>query len=41
MERAGKEGEGGEGRDWNKGRRGRGWGALRGKGVEKGGKGWE
>jgi len=35
MERAGKEGEG---RDWNKGRKGRGWGALRRKEVEKGGK---
>jgi len=36
MERAGKKGELGEGRDWNKGRGGRGRGPLRSKGVEMG-----
>ena len=35
MERAGNEGEGGEGMDWNKGRGGRGRGPLRGKWVER------
>ena len=37
MERAGKEGEGGEGRNWNKGRIGGDRGPLHGKAVEKGG----